>query len=369
MNALKIVFYPVSCLPFHGKTLEEKPMGGLEAAVIHFSEALAQLGHEVIILSHLKPEVLFNSQLKHLPPSKAKYIHVKQGKDLTNIDLFVVVRGFEGLSFPIKARKTFLWTGDSSTNIHTIGLGDPRIFKQMDGVFFVSDWQRETMCEASGLPLAKAFILRNGVHLGDFLGEEKRMRKRLIYASNPQRGLIHLPGIYLNLKRFHPELELHLFCNAALFDMTWPPKIARDIPHEALLNLIGSIPGCFVHGTILQMQLARELMKSAILTYPCHIPETSCMVALEAQAAGCAIVTSSIGGLPETVGEAGILVNGDPTSEAYLKTFTEALDQLLKDDSLFKQLSEAGKKRSLSSDWKNRALEWLDFLKNHFDME
>ncbi len=75
--------------------------------------------------------------------------------------------------------------------------------------------------------------------------------------------------------------------------------------------------------------MAREFMKSAILCYPNTFAETSCITAMEAQAAGCAIVTSKLAALPETVANAGIMIEGEPGSPAYLDSFSTAVDVFL----------------------------------------
>lgn len=350
---MKILFYPFNCAPFHGNTLEEKPIGGVETAVIRLAKALDALGQEVTVLTPMvKP-----------PPSRPRYLHEARMGLVGSVDILIVVRGWEAFAMPIKAKKKYLWTGDSYTNVHTAGIGDNRVVALFDGLLCVSNWQKEMLCSASGYPKKKVHILRNGVDLEEFSGSEQRVRKRLIYSSNPQRGLVYLPLVFLRLKQKHPDLELHVFSNAALFDMTWPPVVAGDMPHHALLNLMKGLPGCTVHGTVLQKELAREFMKSSILAYPSNFEETSCITVMEAQAAGCCVVTSSKGALAETVGQGGIIVEGEPGSDAFLDKYTEAVDRLLTDDSLFHNLSQKALEQSIECDWKKRAAELMEIVK------
>ncbi len=349
---MKIVFCPNFCVPFHGWTLQEQPLGGIETAVIHLAAALDALGHEVIVLTHHP----------NPPVSKPRYLSMGQRIKLKLFDALIAVRGWRALFENWQCRKRFLWTGDSYTNPHTFGLGDKRVLSKIDALLCVSQWQADTLSQAAHFPSEKIGLLRNGIHLADFAGRETRQRKRLIYASNPQRGLIYLPSILLELRKKHPELELHIFSNAALYDMRWPPKVAVDLNAEAILHIFKDLQGCFVHGTVLQKQLAREFMKSAIWTYPCPVEETSCITALEAQAAGCASVTTAIGGLPETVGEAGILIAGKPESAEYQRQFIEVTDRLLSDDAYFQQFSQIALKRRMALDWKERAVELVRYL-------
>ena len=175
--------------------------------------------------------------------------------------------------------------------------------------------------------------------------------------------MVYLPLIFIRLKQKYPDLELHVFSNAALYDMSWPPVVAADLPHHALLNLLKGLPDCKVHGTVIQRELAREFMKSAILTYPCNCPETSCITVMEAQAAGCCVVTLLIGALEETVGEGGILIRDEPGSDLYLTHFSSAVEKLLTDDTFFQSLSKKALEYSRQSDWKMRAAELLNYVK------
>ena len=148
-------------------------------------------------------------------------------------------------------------------------------------------------------------MLRNGIHLSDFQGEEKRRRKRLIYSSHPTRGLVHLPDIFLELRRRHSDVELAVFSSSAVYRPTWPPVNLHEGSSEPLLNLLRSLPGCQVFGSTRQNLLAREFMKSAIWAYPTDFKESSCITAMEAQAGVCAN-DDSFGSLARLVGDGNI---------------------------------------------------------------
>ncbi len=71
-------------------------------------------------------------------------------------------------------------------------------------------------------------------------------------------------------------------------------------------------------------------------------------VFLEAQAAGCAVVTTNVGGIPDIVqdGNTGMLV---PPNDA--KSATEAIEKLSKDKEARQRLGEAGKANASGYDW------------------
>ena len=105
-------------------------------------------------------------------------------------------------------------------------------------------------------------------------------------------------------------------------------------------------------------------MRSSILCYPNTFEETSCITALEAQAAGCAIVTSAFGALPETVGEGGILIGGEPGTPAYLDQFSEALDTLLTDDDALERCVAASRKRIERQTWSAIAGRFSEYIES-----
>jgi glycosyltransferase involved in cell wall biosynthesis len=78
---------------------------------------------------------------------------------------------------------------------------------------------------------------------------------------------------------------------------------------------------------------------------------------LEAMAAGCPVVASSVSAIPEVVGDAGILVQPYQTED-----FIHSVKTLLKDSQLRKEFSEKGKMRASRFSWQETAKKTLDVL-------
>lgn len=352
---LKILFVLSGCTPIYPQILDYRPLGGTETALIRISEELHKMGQHVFIF-----------QETELEPTKEGpcYISKREYQNIRSFDVVVSIREWYELFKPWPARKFYLWLSDCARSLKSYGIGDKRIVKKVDGLILVSEWQRKTICKDSGFPKKKTTIVPNGVNLDFFEGSEKRNPKRLIYSSAPDRGMIYLPSIFSELKKRHPDLELHVFSSFDRYYAGWTPGFNPSAPGEnfKLYEPLTKLPGCTIHGSVLQKQLAREFLKSSILLYPCNYEETSCITSMEAMAAGCAIVTSDLAALKETVGEAGILIKERLGSEDFIKAYIEATDSLLKNPKKLKLLSEEGRNRAQSYSWKHSARAMLDYF-------
>jgi len=341
---MKFGIYCGNLVPFHGGSLQERALGGTETGVIHLARCLKLLGHEVLVFANITES----------PADHPDYKCLAEIQKIRGFDVFISVRDWIPCFYEVDARKSFFWTGDSYDQFPNYGIGDKRVSSKIDGFLAVSSWQADQISARSGFPRQKCFIIRNGVDLQLFEGEEKRSRKRLIYSSTPYRGLASIPAFYQALRTKHPELELHVFSGYDVYNRS-------NQEFEELRSQLESLPGCQIHGNILQAKLAREFMKSAILFYPNTFEETSCITAMEAMAAGCVPLSSALGALPETIGDAGVLIEGRPGEDAYNRSFLEAAHQLLSEDAYFNELSSRAKSRAKNLDWKQVAKDFESF--------
>lgn len=357
---MRFLIVPSNCVPFHAYTLDERPLGGTETAAIRLSEALARLGNDVTVLT----------QYATPPPSNPSYIPFKDVLNIGAVDVLIAVREWFPLIAVSGCKKTFFWTGDSYDQPHNFGIGDRRIANKIDALLAVSHWHAKKLSHESGFPYEKCFVLKNGVYLPYFEGAEPRKRKRLIYSSTPYRGLKLVPPIYLELKKQHPELELHIFSGYGVYSGPNGYDKRAESDFAEFSNYLKKLPDCYLHGNVKQNELAREFMKSSVLLYPNIFEETSCISVMEAQAAGCVVVTSDLGALRETVGDGGIVVSGKPGSPDYMQDFTAATNSLLTDASLFDAYSSKAYQRArVHFDWNVVAKRFEDYLlREHFSL-
>ena len=116
-----------------------------------------------------------------------------------------------------------------------------------------------------------------------------------------------------------------------------------------LYDLARALPGSEYVGSLPQTALAEALAEADILAYPNTFAETSCISVMEAMAAGCMVVTSKLGALPETTAGFGVLMDASADVVAMAR---EKPDQF--EDGLRRQQRHA---RTACS-WPARAQEW-----------
>jgi len=350
---MKFAFFGTNLVPIHSKSLEERALGGTETGLIRISEELSAMGHDVTIFT----------KMENPPASNPRYLPLSEVERHPPVDFFISIRDWIPLFYKIPTRFRMIWTGDSYDVFSNYGMGDGRVINQCDRLLGVSQWQLERISETSGFPLHKTWVIGNGIHPPYFVGSEKRERKRLIYSSTPHRGLQFVPKLITKLRERHPTLEIHIFSSYKTYD------IQGFLDLDPLIEEIKNTPGCVLHESVMQKELAREFMKSSIWFYPTHFEETSCITAMEAMAAGCVPLTSKLAALPETIADAGLLIEGNPLQQNYETHFLEACDRLLSDEAYWRELSEKAKARSEQLTWQRRAQKFAEFCESALKIE
>jgi glycosyltransferase involved in cell wall biosynthesis len=186
--------------------------------------------------------------------------------------------------------------------VHDVHVGDfrPEQQRRIDRILCLSEWHRGYFCQQYPmLDAGKVHVTRNGIDLARFDGTEERNPHRAIYSSSPDRGLLAAVLAWPKVREKVPDAELHCFYGFANWE-----KSASGSEHTRiaqLKHLIATTEGVVMRGKVSQKELAREFMRAGVWCYPTWFSETSCITAMEAQAAGCFVVTAPIAALAETL--------------------------------------------------------------------
>ena len=141
-------------------------------------------------------------------------------------------------------------------------------------------------------------------------------------------------------------MELHIYGRSSVYG--WGPGDAGD--EAPYLPRPQHMENVFLHDPLNKVGLAKVLRESWAWFYPSWWPETYCIAALEAQAAGTPVLSVPNAGLKETV-KGGILQYD----------FLNAVSQL-RNKSKWEKVSKAGKEFAFAQDWDVIAGQWLEYI-------
>ena len=363
---MDIVFYVgYSVEAWNPETFQKSGLGGSETAVVEMSKRLAALGHRVRVFGDCIPheggvaiEGSFDS---------VEYLHYEKFRDVT-CDVLVSSRRPQAIDSPgLRTRCAVLWVHD----VHCSDQLTPERASKFDAIWTLSEWHRGYFAarypflEIAGAKAlgfentaGKLYVTRNGIDLRRFEGDRTRDAHRAIYSSSPDRGLQVALETWPEIRARVPDAALHVFYGFNNWEPFADEGQRRLIAH--LKKLLAETEGVHYHGRQPQDVLAEEFLKSGVWAYPTWFSETSCITAMEAQAAGLRIVTSPIAALGETVGSRGTLIPGSWTSVAYKEKFvTEVAAAMLKDGDEDRQILRRYAHEhfgwdSLAKDWEKK---------------
>lgn len=261
---------------------------GSEEAVIYMSQQLAKLGYKVFVLAN-PPQHSPHS----LPEANPRFVKASYN-DGTTFDIAIAWRlPWIAQSLKTRAKKIYLWPHDTSQGTLT-----PEQINGFDDVLWLSKWQRENWISTDSGFSKFTKIFGNGINLNQFKTVQQRTNPHsCIYGSNYARGLEILLDIWPEVKKQYPKATLDIYYGWSHWGLLSPEKEAKmkkQISEMALLNVQD-------HGFVGHGKLNRAYERASLWTYPCILPETFCITALRAQAAGAIPVIIEGSALSETV--------------------------------------------------------------------
>jgi glycosyltransferase involved in cell wall biosynthesis len=200
-------------------------------------------------------------------------------------------------------------------------LAQSQVIDAIGRVIFVSAFQQSEVERVFG-SFRTASVIGNGIapafeHM--FTSPDELLHAKLnraAYTATPYRGLAVLVRA---MKGFARATTLDLFSSMRVYQST-------DDDYAALFKQAAQNPAITQHGSLRQGELAQALRSCAFLFYPSIYPETFCIAAAEAMAAGMKVVTMRLGALEETtMGFADLVPLTTNDGDALALTFQSAM--------------------------------------------
>ena len=283
---MRIVF---ACHPSAGRPWSPRSardgIGGSEEAVISMASGLAARGHDVSV--HMRR----SGEQRHGLVRYAGWDTLRG----EHLDVVVVWRR-PSLADAVDERaayvgRRYLWLHDATAAedlAEQVG--------RFEKIFMLSAFQRRRYPQ---VPDDKIVYTRNGIDPRDFAAPYPwRDPHLVVYGSDYNRGLRALLTSWPEIRGAVPTARLHVFYGWQGLELRSAERAGRL---KAVFEPLFAQPGVTHLGRIGHRQVATEYREAGIWAYPCSFPETSCISAMKAQAAGAIPVVIPSGALRETV--------------------------------------------------------------------
>lgn len=235
------------------------------------------------------------------------------------------------------------------------GMGNPEFVSRLDRIVFVSNWQMNKWIETFNLPPQKCVVLLNAIEQIEWTERDRSNKLRLIYTSTPWRGLEVLVEAFKLLGR--SDVELDVYSSTVIYGVHFMPNA-----YQWLFDRCKQTPGINYRGYASNKAVVKACQRAHIFAYPSIFAETSCLAAIEAGAAGCRLVTTDLGALPETCGPSAVYTSYDLAGlvERYSELLGQQIDNYWNN---YSYLVEQSKYFNNQYSWNNRRIQWEDLIK------
>lgn len=192
-----------------------------------------------------------------------------------------------------------------------------------------------------------------------------------IYSSFPNRGLSILLKMWKNIKQAIPNALLHIFAdvNGDWVNQVYPQEMKEIKEYLSQENIHEN--GILYHGWVSKDKLANAWKQADVWFYPCKFSETFCLTALEAAISKTLVISNDLAALQNTVGDRGIVINGDATTEVWQQKALEEIINILAPENQQKksQLIKQNYEWALQHTWQARAIDFVVKYIEHDEQE
>jgi hypothetical protein len=250
-------------------------------------------------------------------------------------------------------------------------------------IFCLSEWHAEYY--SNMMPALKHLIspFYYGIDTNKFLNNDNnnsnsKIPYKFIYSSFPNRGLLPLLQMWKHIIEIQPLAQLHIYSD---INGKWVNEVAPEQIKEIKLlldfynndnnnnnknnNDKSNKYNIFLHGWVSKGELAEAWQSSDIWFYPCTFMETFCLTALESAITNTLVVTNDLAALQNTVGNRGVIINGDPMTKEWQDKAINMLTPFLQNNDndnneLKEQILNINYNWAKNLTWKNQANKMLD---------
>lgn len=234
-------------------------------------------------------------------------------------------------------------------------------WQSFDKIVFVSNWQMNEYMRRYNFTWqdwGKSIVLKNAI---DPIEEHTKPadKIRLIYTSNPARGLDLLYEVFDRLSKKYDDIELEVFSSAKVYG-----RDEEDLQFRDLFDKLKNHKQVVYHAGASNAEVREALKRSHIFAYPSTYGETSCISLIEAMSAGLLCVHPNQCAFFETSGGMTNMYHYDPDFSKHANLFYAQLDAAIQQYQRgdIEHLKTQKQYTDFAYSWKNRIPQWETFL-------
>ena len=259
-----------------------------------------------------------------------------------------------------KNKINILWMHHFINQKEAQNLASKKFVEKLDHIVFNSNWNFENHTKYFDIPKNKSIVIRNAIEKINF-NEKPKDKINLIYHTTPWRGLSILLKVFkkLNLK----NVELNVCSSTIIYGKKFDSILGKKF--ENIFEECKNTKNINYFGFMENKKIIELLKKMHIFANPSIWTETSCVSAIESMAAGCEVVTTNLGALPETCSSFGTFVNFDKNLDELEKNYSKILLNSIENfwsEKNQKKLKLQIEKINSSYSWDVRSMEWKNFF-------
>ncbi len=362
--------------PWTGSDILTKGVGGSETYIIEMARYIQKRGdYKVLVFCNCVEQSVFEGVeyipiAQFMPFANTQYIHtciISRFSEYVPVAIQGKVENFymvlhdltpSGLVIPIsrKMKKIFClseWHVEYFTNIF------PH-FKDITVPFYygidVAKFDNERAVEMNKDEMPQTNIQMSMVE------SSPKTPYKFIYSSYPNRGLYQLLSMWPAIVEKYPEANLHIYSDV---NGKWVNDVAPELMQkirELYVRYESLAGGLNIHkyGWVNKETLAEAWKSSEYWLYPCTFMETFCLTAVEAALSKTLAITNGLAALQNTVGNRGIVVEGDASTVEWCEKALVELFAIMENRELREELIEKNYNWAKNMSWENQAYKLLD---------
>jgi len=336
-----------------GSSILKNGVGGSETYIIEMARYIQKHGYfQVIVFCRCDNSEVFED---------VEYIHIDNYQDFISnkyVHSCIISRYSEYYPAAIEGNvdNIYLVAHDLTFTGNIIPL-----HRKLKKIFCLSEWHVSYLSNI--FPDLKNYMVPfyYGIDFNKFLSNNVTLKQKnkFIYSSFPNRGLLELLQMWPKINNRYPNASLHIFCD---LNNEWVNKVAGEKINQIkqLLISYNSLYNIYIHGWVSKQKLAEEWLTSEYWLYPCTFMETFCLTALEAAITKTLPITNNLAALENTVGNRGIIIEGDPSKEEWQNRTLLELFKIMDNPSKKEVLLNNNYNWALNLSWEKQASKLLN---------